>query len=60
METEVGESSLLRSRRRSTIQRLSENGGIVVIAGRQAGISGILRILDGISTYSLLLLCRCP
>jgi hypothetical protein len=60
IETKVGEGSLLRSRRRSTVQRLGKNGGIIVFARRQAGISGVLRILDNISTYSLFLLRRRP
>jgi hypothetical protein len=60
IETEIGESSLLHLGRRSTVQRLGENGGIIVITGRQAGISGVLRILNNISTYGLLLLRRRP
>jgi hypothetical protein len=60
IETKVGESSLLCSRRRSIVQRLGENGGIVVIARRQAGIGGVLRILDNICTYGMFLLRRRP
>jgi hypothetical protein len=60
IETEVGQSSLLRSRRRSTVQRLGKNCGIVVITRIQASIGSVLRILNNISNYGLLFLRRRP
>jgi hypothetical protein len=59
IEAEFWEGPFPSSRRRSAVQGLGQNHAIIVVTGREVGVTGIFRIFDDIGVRDLLPLLRC-